>query len=281
MIIWLASYPKSGNTWVRSLISSLLYTNDGLFKIESLNKIGQFPDTTYFKTFTNNFGDIHEIKKYWIPAQDKLNADGKIKFFKTHNINCKIDDYSFTNKKNTLATIYIIRDPRNLVSSISNHFSKSIDDSKDFLFTPRFIGGSKLKGGLKKNDLLTLLGTWSEHYKFWKRNNQNYLLIKYEDLVSDTGNELNRIIFFLKKFIPISSDKTKNNNIVKSTTFEKLKDFEKQGNFKENAFNKSLEKKVNFFHLGPKNKWENILEDKIKRQIEDRLSDEMKELGYL
>ena len=77
MIIWLASYPKSGNTWLRSIISSLLYTDSGQFKIELLKKIPQFPVERNFQEFTNNFTDIHEIKKYWILAQSKINLDRK------------------------------------------------------------------------------------------------------------------------------------------------------------------------------------------------------------
>ena len=43
MIVWIASYPKSGNTWVRGLLSSYLYTNDGIFKFNLLKEIRQFP----------------------------------------------------------------------------------------------------------------------------------------------------------------------------------------------------------------------------------------------
>ncbi len=132
MIIWIASYPKSGNTWVRSIIASLLYSSDGNFNFELIKNIKQFPQKRYFEKFTNDYGNFNEIKKYWISAQEVINHENKIKFFKTHHINCKVDGYNFTNQKNTLATIYIIRDPRNLINSISNHFSKSIEDSKNF-----------------------------------------------------------------------------------------------------------------------------------------------------
>ena len=63
MIIWLASYPKSGNTWVRAMLSSLLYTDDGCFNIKNLYKIRQYPERKYFKDFVNDFRNIHEI---WI-----------------------------------------------------------------------------------------------------------------------------------------------------------------------------------------------------------------------
>ena len=280
MIVWLASYPKSGNTWVRSIISSLLYTEDGIFDFTLLSKIPKFPNKSYFKHFTNDFGDFDQIKKYWIPAQEKLNSDKQMRFLKTHHLNCKIDQYYFTNKQNTLATIYIVRDPRNLVTSISNHYSKTISDAKTFLLEPRFIAGSVKNQDLEKDPIKTLIGTWSEHYKFWKNDNKDYLLIKYEDLLMNTESELKRIIFFLEKFMPIKTNYSKNKNIIESTKFENLQSMENKGQFMENAqLTPSLKKQ--FFYLGPENKWENTLEKNIKEEIENHLSEEMSELGYL
>ena len=281
MIIWLASYPKSGNTWVRSIITSLLYTEDGFFNFELIKNIPQFPDNKYFKEFTSDLTSFDEVMKYWKIAQDKINLDNEIKFFKTHHLNCKINEYSFTDKSNTLATIYIVRDPRNLVSSISNHFSKTIDESKKFLLTPKFIGGKESKARQKPNYIPTLLGTWSEHYKFWTMSNKNLLLIKYEDLVNDTESQLEKIVKFLEKFIPIKTNKEKNYNIIKSTSFDQLKSMEKGGLFEESVFNKFSNKKIDFFRLGPKNKWKDNLEKDIQKELENTFKEEMNELGYL
>jgi len=280
MIIWLASYPKSGNTWVRSMVAALMHTDDGEFHFDLLDQIKQFPIKNYFTNFTNDFGDINEIKKHWLSAQDLINLDNKVKFLKTHHINCKIDQYNFTDKQNTLATIYIVRDPRNLVKSISNHFSKSLEESKKFLLTTRLIGGSNLE----KNSVKTLLGSWSDHYKFWKNNNKNFLLIKYEDLLENTNSELIKIITFIKKFTPIQTNDIKNKNIIRTTSFNHLKNLEEKGGFKENAHDrtdKAINKKKKFFYLGPDNNWKDSLDKKIKDEIEFELSTEMKELGYL
>ena len=84
MIVWLASYPKSGNTWLRSIISALVYSQDGLFNFELLRKIPQFPTQKYFREFTDDYTNIHEIKKYWIAAQDKINLGNEIKFLKRY-----------------------------------------------------------------------------------------------------------------------------------------------------------------------------------------------------
>ena len=51
MIFWIASYPKSGNTWLRTLISAYYYSNDGIFKDSLLRQIDQFPTKRYFKSF--------------------------------------------------------------------------------------------------------------------------------------------------------------------------------------------------------------------------------------
>mgnify|MGYP006099722887 CR=1 FL=1 len=131
MIIWLASYPKSGNTWVRAIISSLIYSKDGLFNFEFLPNISQFPLTEHFKDLTKDLEDLNNIKKFWVEAQEKINLNSQINFFKTHHMNCKIDGDVFTNKNNTLATIYIVRDPRNLVTSLSNHYTLTNQESKN------------------------------------------------------------------------------------------------------------------------------------------------------
>jgi hypothetical protein len=63
MIIWIASYPKSGNTWVRAIVSSLVYSKDGIFTLELLKKINQFPTKYWFKDLVNDFSNFSEIKK--------------------------------------------------------------------------------------------------------------------------------------------------------------------------------------------------------------------------
>ena len=216
MIIWVASYPKSGNTWVRSIISSLVYTEDGIFDFPSIKKIDQYPQRRFLEHFTQDYNNIHEIKKHWITSQERINLDTKIKFFKTHHLNCKVDNYPFTNKECTRATIYIVRDPRNLIDSISNHFSKSIEESKKFLLTSKILSPGKEiepRGG----NVITYIGSWKEHYKFWTKDNENLLIIKYEDLVKNIHQEIDKIIAFLKNFIDFEVSDTKKENAVSYT----------------------------------------------------------------
>jgi len=278
MIIWIASYPKSGNTWLRSIITSLLYTTDGIFDFKLIKKIKQFPTRNQFQEFTKNFNDINEISKFWLLAQDKINLTEEIKFFKTHNLNCAVNKNSFTNKSHTLGTIYVVRDPRNLINSIKNHYNKGNDEeAKNFLISKKILSRVPKDN---EADIATLLGSWSDHYNFWTKRNSNLLLIKYEDLILDTKKELERIIIYLKKFMTVEINPEKIKNILNTTSFDHLKDLENKGLFNENVYD-SKKNKIRFFNKGPSNDWTKVLDKKIQDDIEKIFYKEMKELGYI
>ena len=75
MIIWLASYPKSGNTWVRIFLDTLLFSQNRNEVDINFNSIDQFPLRTHFKNLTDNVNDINEFAKNCIAAQDTVNLD--------------------------------------------------------------------------------------------------------------------------------------------------------------------------------------------------------------
>ena len=280
MIIWIASFPKSGNTWVRSMISSLIYTDTGIFNFEIIKKIQQFPNKKHFENLTEEYQNIHELKKFWITAQDKINLDKKIKFFKTHHINCKIGENSFTNDNNTLGTIYIVRDPRSLVESFSNFYNKDKSLAIQNITSKGFVSGaSYIKN--KQNNVFTIIGSWNDHYNSWSKTSANLLLIKYEDLLSDPFKELNRIIIFLKKFMTFMYDDYKIQNIISSTSFERMQKMENDEGFFEMPFKESDQDKVKFFNKGKKNDWRKYLNKNESDIIENKFEKEMKELGYI
>ena len=279
MIIWIASYPKSGNTWVRAMISSLVYSNDGVFNFELLKKIQQFPNRKHFENFTQKFQDINELKKFWIAAQNWINLSGEIKFLKTHHINCKIGEHPFTNNNNTLGAIYVVRDPRNLINSFVNHYQIDKKAAKNFITSKASATGGT--AGSKQNNVFTILGSWDDHYKSWKKINNNLLIIKYENLILNPYEEIHRIIRFLEKFINFNYDDNKIKNIIESTSFQKMKKMELEKGFDEAISNEETSNKINFFNLGSENKWQKYLNDDEVNYITNKLSTEMKELGYI
>jgi hypothetical protein len=280
MIVWLASFPKSGNTWVRAMISSLIYSDNGVFNFEIIKKIQQFPNKKHFEKFTDKYQNVQELKKFWVAAQEQINLDKKIKFLKTHHINCKINEYPFTNKNNTLATIYVVRDPRSLVESFSNYYKINKDAAiKSITSKELATGAGFIKN--KQNNVFTIIGSWNDHYNSWTKANANLLILRYEDLLIDPLKELNKIIVFLKKFIIFNYNDFKTQNIISSTSFENLEKMEKEIGFFEVADIENNQNKIKFFNKGKQNDWRKYLNENEIEYISSKFNYEMKELGYI
>jgi len=286
MIIWLASYPKSGNTFLRSLLTSYLLTEDGKFDEKKLKEINQFPNLSLFKNIGIDTSDDLEIVKNYIKAQEKINSldANKIRFIKTHSSLNDINGYKFTDLKNTLGVIYVVRDPRSVVRSYANHNQLSLEDATDRLLEfGATIGG--IKGSdFGSNQIVTHMGSWSSNYNTWKefKKINSYLLVKYEDLVMDTKNTFLQVLNFIYKLgnskLEINNSKLK--NTIETTTFESMQKLEKQKGFTESVIDDNG-KNIKFFKYGYKKNEKNILPQELKKKIETELNVEMNELGYL
>ena len=132
MIFWIASYPKSGNTWLRALLSSYYYSENGNFDQKLLRTIDQFPLKRYFSNFNYDRRKVADTSRLWIKAQEQINKDKKIRFFKTHNIFGSINNFDFTDAKNSIGCIYVVRDPRNVITSLKNFYE--MNDNQAFKF---------------------------------------------------------------------------------------------------------------------------------------------------
>ena len=278
MIIWLASYPKSGNTLLRSILSAYFYSEEGEFKFNNLYKISQFPAVDHFLRLGVNINDESEVFKNFINAQNLINEDGKAKFFKTHSRLCQMYGSNFTDLKNTLGVIYIVRDPRNVVTSFAHHYNLTVDQATEALFDEkRFM--------IKTEKLCSVsLGSWDSNYKSWKelKKQNKYLLVKYEDLISKKKSTMLKIFKFLDNLgLKVNLDMVKLNKAIKSTDFDKMKNLEKNETFYEAVIDEKTGKRKAFFNLGPKNDWRRILGEKNREKIEECFKEEMCELGYL
>ena len=283
MIFWIASYPKSGNTWLRSLLSAYYSSEDGVFNQAILKNIGQFPEKRHFASFDYNSKDVTDTTRFWIKAQEKINEDKKLRFFKTHNIFGAVNNHKFTNKKNSAGCIYIVRDPRNVITSLKNHYELSYDESLKWMTnSKKFIYDVE---NVKQDGYsdFQFISSWSTNYKSWKIQKEIPVkIIRYEDLLKETYVVFKDIIEFTNKILNIKKkiDRNKIKNSVSSTFFDKLKNEEKKNGFIEAVSSKKNKEKIPFFYLGPDNDWKKILDKGQQSEFTDIFEEDLKELGY-
>ena len=274
-IIWLASYPKSGNTWVRYLLANYFFNKEKKDDFSIKRFIPKFPRGDWFKFIENKKNEIisnpHEISKYWIQSQEKIED---YIFLKTHNALLSISNYSFTDETRSLAALHIVRDPRDIVVSYAKFLKRNYDKQIELLLS------EKLHYNINKNRpfAVEFLGSWGFHYKSWKEGCPKIpkLLVKYEDLLVDTNKQSRKIIVFLSKLLKFNIDEDQIDFAVRNSSFDILSKQEKIFGFDEQN-----ESKDPFFRNGQKDQWKDHLTLKQIKKIEKILTKEMKELGYL
>jgi hypothetical protein len=281
MIIWLASYPKSGNTYVRAFLSAYYFSKDGQFEFDQISNIRQFPD----KDFLNqNTGSVLDASKQWMPSQRKIIADKKIKFFKTHSCLGNYKGNTFTSNETSLGAIYIIRDPRNVFTSLKNHFSYDDEKALQMILDKKNILMSK------GYETFSYIGSWASNYLSWL-NYKNFrrLFVRYEDLLENKYETFRDIVVFSNTLMNRTEgvNKSKLQKAIETTNFDVLKNKEVKESFNSSDIgfkswrSHHSENKNLFFNLGPENKWEKNLDKKIKEDIEINFNEEMKNLKYL
>ena len=279
MFVWLASYPKSGNTLTRSLLAAYFFSKDGIFDFQLIKNIKQFPQTELFSKIGIDIKNEKEVIKNYVKVQEDINEKNNIQFLKTHSYLFNFENNPFTNLENSLGVIYIVRDPRNVVLSAANHNSKTQEESAKDLIKGRLLSEDD------HNQINIYPGTWGGNFNSWKsfKNVNKYLLVKYEDLIKKKKKSFYEILKFIHnlKKVDFDLDKKKFQNVIESTKFERMQDLEKKEGFDESMLDNKTGKKVKFFSLGKKRNWKGTLNEKIKNQIEVAFKKEMQELGYL
>ena len=290
-IFWISSYPKSGNTLIRAILSSLFFTKDGLFSLEKLKYISQFETTSHIYKNKNiigkdlsNIGDTSILFKYLLKLQTKesLRLSEDFMFLKTHSGLFEIGGNPFTTKENTRGIIYIVRDPRDICISWGKHLGISLDKSlnniTNNLLSSPWVEPNQKTLFEKENRPKSFVSSWDKHVLSWTSVNWDtpIKIIRYEDLVYNKKDTINDLVsFFVNnyKFKFENIDK-KIENIITSTNFNKLKKEELNNGFIESSEHN------NFFSVGKKDQWKEMLnKDQIKK-IEQKLGKLMKKYNY-
>ena len=278
MIIWIASYPKSGNTYLRSFIASYFFSKNGNFNFDHLLNIQQFPNIKFSK-FKNETKE--EASQSWIFNQNNFFDKSKLTFLKTHNCLLKYSGNKFTTKNETLGGIYIVRDPRNVITSLTHHYSLNYSDALTYMKDDQ--SGLIEKSHENDHSNFSYLGSWSKHYKSWIENREfKILFIRYEDLEKQKIKVFSKIVRFINELNSdySSLDEKKLLNSIKSTNFNTLRNKELVDGFEESVYSKLTGKKLKFFNLGFNNRWQKLLPIEIKDKMNVYFEEDLKKLNY-
>ena len=272
MILWLSSYPKSGNTWARIFLTNYLFeeTED---PFKNLDKIGSYPRKEYFNFLEKK--DFESLKnreqnfKQYIISQEKINLNGELNFLKSHSYCGVLNGNNFSNSDNTAGFIYFVRDPRSVAISLSHHMNQSLEKAVDMMLNKnQFMQPDDSDG------LLEFFSSWKINYLSWKNSKYPKLIIKYEELKKDPFDTFKKILNFISQFKKIEIDDEKIHKIIKKCEFENLQNQEKIKGFRERK-GKDL-----FFRNGEIDEWKDKLPNSLNELIKKNFYSEMQELGY-
>lgn len=245
-IIWLASYPKSGNTWMRSLLAHYLMPEG---KAPDINNLRQFTTGDSRKDFFDAAaGGKYEGRNLedWMRVRGtalRLIAASKPDhhFVKTHCQTVRLFGKDVIPPELTAAAIYIMRNPFDLAPSFARHQNCDLD-----LAIEQMCNSSMATGTL--TGIVDLLGRWDDHVHVWTTApGLPRHVIRYEDMLANTGKTMRGL---LGKFLRVKVDGPKLARAIKATKFESMKRFEEKHGFAE----KPSEMKT-FFAKGQAGVW--------------------------
>ena len=271
-IHWIASYPKSGNTWVRAIVDRIVHP-ERPFDINALGKTAPgFSGLTQKYVERNGIAlsgsAPGEIRRWWTAVQREIcEGAGQPIFLKTHNVAAKFDSGPFPDPDWSAGAIYILRDPRDVALSYAWHYKMTLGLAVVALCTSSAFNIKQEQLGLTE-----LLMSWGEHVQGWTSLKSCPLLVlRYEDLLADPATAVRQIATFLGK--PLSPDQIA--AIVAATAFDQLR-----GQEKARGFNEAV-RRDGFFRAGTAGQWRAVEDQSIFQPLLDKNARMMRRYDYL
>tara|TARA_B100000035_G_scaffold110935_1_gene94198 strand:- start:3063 stop:3914 length:852 start_codon:yes stop_codon:yes gene_type:complete len=258
-IVWIASYPKSGNTWIRSILANAIFEESDIRKLGKLIPSFPFVNQSVHPT-TKELSHIGELMQAFERTQDWIvsKSGNNHSLVKTHNACGFIEGVKFPNDKCTAGSIYIVRDPRDVLVSLAAHNNTTFEETEKTMLDVNFCIA---RPGRPMNR--EFVSSWEHHIKGWQNFAQAPLIVRYEDLINETKPTITRIFDYLgiKNF--------KNfDDLMSKTSFQALQKQEEGGGFDEKMGAEM------FFRSGKVGSWKDCDFDfsKITRAFESTMA---------
>jgi hypothetical protein len=274
-LVWLASYPRSGNTWTRAFLHNLFNGMSGEAGTQNINGLNRFTaavngrelyaETLGFKPTDEHRNQIaaarHEVQRR---AAEQF--EGLI-FTKTHQA-LLVDRGSTTiNFAVTAGAIYIVRNPLDVAISYAHHLERSLDE------TITVMGLANAEIPMTETQVHEVLGSWSQHVLSWTRKpHQAIYVMRYEDMLATPERTFGGLARHLL-LTPVPGQLAE---AIDRSSFTRLRAQEENEGFQEQP-----NKTGRFFREGRAGQWKDILTKEQVARIVDDHGPQMARFGYL
>jgi len=272
-IIWLASYPKSGNTWLRAFLANYLSNAPQALPINDLpnhilgdNMVVHYLQYSGLKAEQLDRETIAQLRPRvhrWLAASRAEDV-----FVKTHNVIARVDGVPLITPEATAGAIYVVRNPFDVAISFSHHYQVSLDRAVESLNEANYF--LPAQGG----QIEQYLGSWSRHVTSWTRApGLTCHLMRYEAMLASPQKAFAELVRFLG--LPQDADRLKRS--VAFSDFKELSRQEKSIRFVESR----PDGKTKFFREGRSGQWRDLLSQAQIDRLVEANRDVMLDLGYL
>jgi hypothetical protein len=272
-IIWLASFPKSGNTWMRSFLHNLLRNPTESYDINTLTDftIGE-SQTRWFKPFDPRPGSQYsmaDVRRMRPDVHRSLTTRSPDSIFvKTHNALIEDEGAPLVTMGVTAGAIYIVRDPRDVAISYAHHQGQSLDHIIDML------GQEAACTGGDDVNVYECTSSWSRHVESWTQTpNPQLLVVRYEDLLDQPVKSFGSVA----RFLGLEVARPRLDKAMKLSSFKVLKAQEQRKGFIE----RPARSDAAFFREGRAGQWKKVLTPEQVARIEAEHGEQMRRFGYL
>ncbi|MEQ8877035.1 MAG: sulfotransferase domain-containing protein [Phycisphaerales bacterium] len=270
-IVWLASYPKSGNTWTRIFLANYFANEDRPLSINAADRFGfaDAPAGLYRKIGGPNV-DLTSRRATLALRARLLNAiDGNgatVNFVKTHNANTNPFGVELIPPPATRSAVYILRNPLDVALSSARHFGTTHEQAVTDLCRSDYVIGSE-------NFVPQFLGSWSDHVSSWAGETRfPVCILRYEDMLKDPATSFETML----RHAGLPIDKGRIEKAVRFSSFDELANQETTDGFKENTKNSER-----FFTSGKSGNWRTELAPELVKKVRKQHRKMMKKHGYL
>lgn len=274
-IVWIASFPKSGNTWTRTFLHNLVRLQGGVQEPQDINAMNRFSTWDLNK---QHYADMlgyeptsehrNEIAAARPKVQQQIaDASEGIVFVKTHHALVMDRGHSAINFAVTSGAIYIVRNPLDVAISYAHHMNGTIDDAIKLMAT------DNLETNVTETTVYEVYGSWSQHVWSWTRNAHRAIYVmRYEDMLADPFKAFGG----LARHLLLDATPGQLAQAIEHSSFERLQAQETKDGFIERP--KAAQR---FFREGRAGQWrEQLAPAQIERIIRDH-GGQMQRFGYL